>query len=115
MKTDPQIAFHQMPTSPALEAHIRRAVDGLETHFDRMTGCRVSVEAPHRHHRHGRLYRVVIEIGMPGGRVVVGRSPDEHAAHSDAHVAVRDAFRAARRRLDDRVRHLSPEQSYRSS
>jgi len=104
MKTHPQIAFHQVPSSPALEARIRHGLEELEAHFGQMLSCRVSVEAPHRHHRNGRLFRVVIEIGMPGGRIVIGRSPGEHASHADAHVAVRDAFRAARRRLDDRIR-----------
>jgi hypothetical protein len=95
-----------MPRSPALEARIRRAVSDLETFFDGIVGCRVSVAAPHRHHHHGRLYHVVVEISVPGMRIVVGRSPDEQTSHIAAHVAVRDAFRAARRRLEDYVHRL---------
>ena len=101
-----QITFHQLPSSPALEANVRRRVDDLEKFFDRIISCRVSIEAPHRHHHQGRLYRVRIEIGVPCERIVVRRSPDEHTAHLDAHVAVRDAFREARRQLEDYVQRL---------
>jgi hypothetical protein len=99
MQTQLRIAFHGMPPSPALEARIRRLANDLESLFRGIVSCRVSVQAPHRHHHHGQLYRVGIEIGVPGARVVVGRSPGAHASHADAQVAVHDAFRAARRRL----------------
>lgn len=104
MRRQLQIVFVQMPRSPALEARIRRAANDLETFFDGIVSCRVSVGAPHRHRHQGRLYHVVIEVGVPGMRIVVGPSPDEQTSHVAAHVAVRDAFRAARRRLEDYVR-----------
>jgi ribosome-associated translation inhibitor RaiA len=103
MQSPPQITFHQLPPSEALEAHIRDRIDDLETLFDGIVSCRVSIDGPHRHHQ-GGLFRARIELGVPGDRIVVGRSPDENAAHVDAHLAVRDAFRAARRQLDDYVR-----------
>jgi cold shock CspA family protein/ribosome-associated translation inhibitor RaiA len=106
MQTPLRVTFHQLPPSAALEARVRAHVDGLETIFDRIVTCRVSIEAPSRHHHHGSLYRVHIEIGVPGRQIVVGRSPDEHAAHTDPYVAVNDAFRAAHRRLEDYVRRL---------
>ena len=104
MRMPLQVVFLRLPRSPALEARIRRAVHDLERFFDGIVSCRVSVEAPHRHHHQGLLYRVVVEIGVPGTRIVVGRSPDEHTTHVAAQVAVRDAFRAARRRLEDYAR-----------
>ena len=99
MNTPFRISFHELPPSPALEVTARRYVAGLEKAFGRVVSCHVAIEAPHRHHHQGRLFRVRLEIGVPGRVIVVGRSPDEHAAHTDAHVALRDAFRAARRRL----------------
>lgn len=78
-------------------------VDELESIFDRIVSCHVVVEAPHRHHQ-GGLYAVRVELGVPGEHIVAGRSPAEHAAHADAHVAVRDAFRAVRRQLEDHIR-----------
>ena len=104
MQTSLQISFHQMPPSQTLKDDVRHSVDELETFFDRMISCRVVIEAPTHHQHHGGLYRVRIEIGVPGDHLVVTRSPDEHAAHEDAHVAVRDAFKEARRELEDYVR-----------
>jgi cold shock CspA family protein/ribosome-associated translation inhibitor RaiA len=101
-----QITYHQVEPSPALEAEVQGWVDDLETFFDRITSCRVFFEAPQHHHHQGGLYRVRIEIGVPGDHIVVTRSPDEHAAHADPHVALRDGFRAARRQLEDYVRRL---------
>jgi cold shock CspA family protein len=101
-----QVTFHQLPSSPALEEQVRRWADELETLFDGIVSCRVSIEAPHRHHQHGQNYRVRIDLGVPREHIVVARSPDENGAHEDAHVALRDAFRAARRQLEDYVRRL---------
>jgi cold shock CspA family protein len=106
MQTPLRITFHQLLPSPVLEARVRAHVDELETFFEGIVTCRVSIEAPHRHHHQGRLYRVHIEIGVPGEQIVIDRSPDEHAAHADPYVAVRDAFRAARRKLEDYARRL---------
>jgi cold shock CspA family protein len=41
---------------------------------------------------------------MPGGALAVGRDPALHGAHEDPYVALRDAFRAARRALMDWAR-----------
>ena len=104
MKIPIQISFHRMPPSAALEANIRRRAGELERFSRRIVSCHVVVAAPHRRHHQGRLYRVHIELGIPGELLVVGRSPDENGAHEDVRVAVRDSFRAMRRQLEDHVR-----------
>jgi len=106
MQTPLQITFHQLPPSPTLEEDIRQRVDELESVYGGIVGCRVLVETPHRHHHQGQLFRVRVEIGVPGKHLVVGRSPDQDAAHADAYVAVRDAFRAAKHQLADYVQRL---------
>ncbi|HIC82219.1 MAG TPA: HPF/RaiA family ribosome-associated protein, partial [Kiloniellaceae bacterium] len=40
----------------------------------------------------------------PGSQIVVNRNPKEKRSHEDVYVAVRDAFDAARRRLEDHAR-----------
>ena len=95
-----------MPASSALEADIRQRVEELETLFDGIVSCRVTVEMPHRSHHQGQHFRARIELGVPGERLVAGRSPDLDASHEDAHIAVHDAFRAAKRQLGDYVRLL---------
>jgi ribosomal subunit interface protein len=99
-----QITFRDIDPSPALEAKIRERVARLERVFDRLTSCRVIVEAPHRQHTQGKLFHIRIDVTLPGHEIVVGRDPAEHHAHEDARVAVRDAFDALRRRLDEHAR-----------
>ncbi len=99
-----RITFRDMPTSPAVEARVRDRAAALERLHPHITGCHVVVEAHHRHHRQGRLYHVSLHLVLPEGEIVVARDPAEHHAHEDVYVAVRDAFDAAERRLEDRMR-----------
>lgn len=93
-----------MPPSEAIEAHIREKAAKLDLFYDRITRCRVVVEAPHRHHHKGKLFNVRIDMTVPGGELVVNRDPSKRAAHEDVYVAIRDAFDAARRKLQDFAR-----------
>ena len=61
-----QISFHGMEPSPAIEARIREKAAKLERFHDRIVGCKVVIEAPHRHHHKGKLYNVRIDISVPG-------------------------------------------------
>ena len=99
-----QIRFHKLEASEAVEAAIRKRAEQLEHFANNITSCRVTIDAPHKHHHQGNLYRVTIDIRTPAGEIVVSRSPDQHQAHEDAYVAIRDAFKAARRQLQDQVR-----------
>ncbi|MCX7960085.1 MAG: ribosome-associated translation inhibitor RaiA [Burkholderiales bacterium] len=94
-----QVSFQGMARSDALVAAVEEKASKLERYFDRITSCRVVLAVDGRHHRHGRQYRVRIDLTVPGGEIAVTR---EH--HEDVHVALRDAFDAARRRLEDHVR-----------
>ena len=77
----------------------------LEQFFDRVTSMRVVLSKPHRRHQKGNAYRVRLYITVPGGGdIVVDRDPGDRDAHEDFYVTVRDAFRAARRQLQDSVR-----------
>ena len=94
-----QITHRNMDASPAIDGAIRKQVKHLESIYQRIIACRVLVEAPHRHHRRGQLFHVRIDITVPGTELVVGRDPAKCGQHKDFHVALRDAFRAARREL----------------
>lgn len=104
MKLPLQIAYRGMDSSPAIEAHVRRAAEELDQFFDRITSCRVVIEAPHRHSHKGKIFHVRVDLTAPGAELVAGRDPAEHHAHEDLHVAIRDAFKAARRQLQDHDR-----------
>ncbi|MGB6428208.1 MAG: ribosome-associated translation inhibitor RaiA [Methyloceanibacter sp.] len=104
-----QISFRNMDASPAVEAVIREKVTKLDRFFDRIVSCNITVEAPHRHHHKGKLYKVRVDIGMPGKDVHVNQEGPQNHAHEDVYVAIRDAFDAAVRQIEDQVRRLRGE------
>ena len=101
MQIPPQITIRDMEHSDALETHIRDKVNKLDEFFDRIMSCRVVVEMPHKHHHQGKQFNVRIDIGVPGSELVVNR---DHA--EDVYVALRDAFDAAKRQLEDYARKM---------
>lgn len=100
------ISFRNMDPSPAVEARIREKAAKLERFHGRIIGCTVVVEAPHRHHHKGKLYSVHIDISVPGKDLIVDRAKPLDHAHEDVYLAVRDAFNAAVRRLEDHTRKM---------
>jgi len=106
MQTPLQISYRNMPHSEALDANIRDRVAKFEEFFTHIVGCRVIIEASHRRHEQGNLYHAHIEVDVPGRKLVVARSPAQKQAHEDVYVAVRDAFNAMRRQLEDYARRL---------
>lgn len=101
MQTPLQITIRDVEHSEALEARIRDKAAKLEEFFDRIVSCRVVVEMPHKHHHQGKHFNVRIDIGVPGNEIVVNRDHDE-----DVYVALRDAFDAAKRQIEDYSRKI---------
>lgn len=99
-----QITFRNMEPSPAVEAAVRERAERLDRFHPRIMGCRVVVEAPHRHQRKGKLYGIRVDVTIPGGEVAVTHEGRQNHAHEDVYVAIRDAFDAVGRLLEDRVR-----------
>lgn len=99
-----QISYREVTPSPAVEDAIRERASKLDDLYDRITFCRVLVESPHRRHHQGRLFHVRVEVAVPGRVIVVNRDQGDNHAHEDVYVAIRDAFNAAKRQLEDYVR-----------
>jgi cold shock CspA family protein/ribosome-associated translation inhibitor RaiA len=104
MQIPVDITFRELGKSEALEARVRDWVSKLERVYDRIVRCEVMIETPHRHHRNGRQFHVRIRLTVPGGEIVASHDPGPDEAHEDAYVALRDAFLAAKRQLEDHVR-----------
>jgi len=90
------VKFVNLEHSAALETHIREKVQHLETVFPHLQSCDVTVDQPHKHHHQGRGFEVRINVIVPGGELVVN-----HQSNEDAYIAIRDAFDAAKRKLQD--------------
>jgi ribosome-associated translation inhibitor RaiA len=104
MQVPLQIAFEGMEHSDAVEARIRQEIGKLEEFSDRIVSARVAVAKPqHRHHK-GDIYHVRIHLAVPGmPDIAVSREPAAPGAHEDVYVTIRDAFKIARRQLQDCV------------
>ena len=102
MRIPLEVTFRHMEPSAAAEARIAEKVAKLEQLYSQLTRCHVVVEAPHEHHRQGKLFHVSIDLTVPGAELLVTRGHNHQShAHEDVYVAIRDAFDAAKRRLED--------------
>jgi ribosome-associated translation inhibitor RaiA len=107
MQTPPEIVFEGVQVSPQIKVAIDAHLAELERRWGRITACRVVVKGPGQRHRQGGLYDVHIRLALPDGREVnVTRTPLADERHSDLTFAVNDAFKHARRQLQDEVRQL---------
>jgi cold shock CspA family protein/ribosome-associated translation inhibitor RaiA len=107
METPLQLQFQGMDANAEIERVIAEHIDQLEERFGRMTEGRVIIKAPGGHHRTGGLYEIDIRLALPDGREVdVARTPQLDERHSDMAFAINDAFKRARRQLQDHVRKL---------
>jgi cold shock CspA family protein/ribosome-associated translation inhibitor RaiA len=122
MQLQPTIVFRQMRGTEALEADIRARLAKLETYFSRIVGAHVLVAPVSRHHVEGNRFRVRIDLSVPGEHITVTHGPslraeararavertrkgnEPEAVPRYATLAVREAFDAARRRLQDYAR-----------
>jgi hypothetical protein len=111
--TQVEVHFHGIEKSEAIEQRVRDKVAKLQKHFERMTSCRVAIEAPQRSTpQKPKVYQIKIEIGMgspfatpsrlPGARWTPWPPRSASAASSTAAVASRGRRRSRRRELSFR-------------
>ena len=96
-----EIVFRNLEPSEAIEARVRERAEKLEKFYKDIMSCRVVVEAGHKHHHKGNLYHVRVDLKVPSAELVASREPQDHHAHEDVYVAIRDSFDAMRRQLED--------------
>jgi cold shock CspA family protein len=105
MQTPLEIDFQGMAGTPQIEQAVATHVAQLEMRWGRITACRIVLRGPGQHHRKGGLYEIHIRLALPDGRQVnVARTPPPDERHSDLTFALNDAFKHARRQLQDQVR-----------
>lgn len=99
-----QITFRGMDPSDFIERRILTKVADLERFYREIISCHVTVETQHHKHHKGNLYAVRIDLRVPGKEIVAGREHRQNHAHEDVYVALRDAYAAAVRQLEDYAR-----------
>lgn len=100
-----KISFRHVDRSEALETRIREKAEKLRQFHPHILHCHVMVEQLNRHHQPAQNFHVRIELKVPGHELVSGREPDLKQTCTDVHVALRDAFKTMRRKLEDLARH----------
>ncbi|HSW69887.1 MAG TPA: ribosome-associated translation inhibitor RaiA [Gammaproteobacteria bacterium] len=90
-----QITVRDMPSSPALEDHLRKKAHKLDQYYDRINSCKIVIHIPQKHKHQGKLFSVNIDLSVPGKELIVNRKLDE-----DVYIAIRDAFHAVQRQLE---------------
>jgi len=104
MQIPVQVTFRHIDPSPAVEARARELAGRLDHFYERITGCHIVIAGPPAHRHKGGPFAVRIDVVVPGQEIFVDSERDLHAEHSDVYVALRDAFDAMRRKLEDYAR-----------
>lgn len=95
MKSNADVVYRDLDSSPALNDIIYKKIEKLNRYSDSILHSRVVLDAPHKHKHKGKLYRASIEVGVKGAPITV--SQDDPSVH----IAVRDAFSALERKLKE--------------
>lgn len=103
-----RIAFHGTEPSPAIEERVRAELDEL-AEIHRITSAQVTMQAPGKHHHKGGTWSVRIVLHVPGSDIAASRDHGHDHSHEDPYVALRDAFAAVARMLDDHARRVRGE------
>lgn len=121
-----QITYRDVTQSDAMDSLVSKEAEKLARYFDGILSCRVTIEHAHRHHRLGAPFQARIIVAVPGQDIYVNQAGDVHdsiasedeiptrvskrvevdSAYKDPALAIRTAFRRARRKLQDYVRLL---------
>ena len=101
------LTFHGMDSLASVTRRIEERVERLAQFENRISKCRIVVDAPHRSARKGRLFRVRVDIHVPGKVFAVRKGEDELPGHEHLEEALDDAFDAGERLLRDRNERLN--------
>lgn len=95
MNPNVNVVYRDLDASPALNDTIQKKFEKLERFTDDIIYKRIVLDTPHNHKHKGKLFRASIELDMKGKPLTV--SHDDESIH----VAVRDAFNTAERKLKE--------------
>jgi cold shock CspA family protein len=105
METPAEVEFTGIDPLPEVRAEIDRHIAQLEKRFGRITSCRVAVRGDGK--KNGSRFEVHIHLALPNHKdVSVDYSRPADLRSTQVRTALNDAFKRARRQLQDRVRRM---------
>ena len=107
MQAPIDIAFQRFEPSDEIRAEVAKQAKRLERFSDRITSCHVAIAGPQSRRRHGEIFKVDVRIAMPERRdVIVTRTRGDAPEREHPLVAIREAFDAAVRQVEDVTREM---------
>ncbi len=107
MQVPLDISFENCEPSDAIRMEIEKHAKRLEKFHDRITSCKVAIIAPQTRHRKGELFKIDIRIAMPEHKdVIINKTHGDVREHEHVTVAIKDAFGAAQRQIEDAAREM---------
>ena len=94
------VTYRDLDTSDALNAIISKRLRKLERYCSDIKHSRVVLDSPHNHKHKGKEFRATVEIDIKGSPINVCQNDPS------IHVAVRDAFDVAERKLKSHAEQL---------
>lgn len=95
MKANADVVYRDLDVSPALNSAIYKKLAKLNRYTDSIIRSRITLASPQKHKHKGKIFRASIDLGIKGMPVQVSQDGPS------AHIAVRDAFEAAERKLKE--------------
>lgn len=100
MQIEPQVSFRNVERTDAIDRTILAGIEKLQAVHDRIVSVRITVEDQRGSGIQDHLYRVRIEVTIPGNDVVVKEAPAD-GPHPPLEQVLNKAFDAARRGLKE--------------
>jgi protein required for attachment to host cells/ribosome-associated translation inhibitor RaiA len=97
------VVFRGLEASPAVQASALKHAAKLGRKFSRIINCRVTIEAQHRARSTVKMFRVAIDLKVPGRDISSKAGGDERPAYADIGKAMREAFATATRQMQDHI------------
>lgn len=94
-----EIVMHEVTVMPDVMEYLRFRIGRLPYFYDRILSSRIVLRGETRHHRTGGPFSVHVYVDTPQRVIVVTRQQRENL-----HVAIREAFDAVQRQLEDHAR-----------
>jgi ribosomal subunit interface protein len=93
MKPAVDVVYRDLDSSASLNEAITKKIEKLNRYSDQILHSRVVLDTPHNHKHKGKQFRASIEIDIKGQPIAVTQD------NESIHVAVRDAFNTAERKI----------------